>query len=336
MATPHIGANKGDIAETILLPGDPLRAKYIAETFLENVVQYNNVRGMLGFTGTYKGKKVSVQGTGMGVPSIGIYAHELIAEFGVKNLIRIGTAGSYQKNVKIRDVVLAMSASTDSAINKLRFNGAKETKDSKMQISNTLSTTNYLSRENIAREMGFQFNDINEILSNDMGYGMSFPKYARLDRKAQAASYDRHIYPLSGFTKGDEAKVTIIGKLRGYDPNFTSEQLSDLKNFINESKGLFVEYIQGQQAKPDNDKPKILRDTPYTVNEFLNEYRGDSDLLFMQNSRTINLLDSDMSVDEFKEEWAKYVLKERFDLTLSGEDAKNAVNILKELNEKGI
>ena len=124
MGTPHIGANKGDIAETILLPGDPLRAKYIAETFLEDAVQYNNVRGMLGFTGTYKGKKVSVQGTGMGVPSIGIYAHELIAEFGVKNLIRIGTAGSYQEDIKVRDVVLAMSASTDSAINKLRFNGA--------------------------------------------------------------------------------------------------------------------------------------------------------------------------------------------------------------------
>jgi hypothetical protein len=205
-----------------------------------------------------------------------------------------------------------------------------------MQISNNLSTPNYLSRENMAREMGFKFNDINEILNNDMGYGMSFPKYARLDRKAQAAAYDRHIYPLSGFTKGDEAKVTIIGKLRGYDPDFTSEQLSDLKNFINESKGLFVEYIQGQQAKPDNDKPKILRDTPYTVNEFLNEYRGNSDLLFVQNSRTIDLLDSDMSIDEFKEEWAKYVLKERFDLTLSGEDAKNAVNILKELNEKGV
>ncbi|WP_459830055.1 hypothetical protein [Campylobacter concisus] len=205
-----------------------------------------------------------------------------------------------------------------------------------MQISNNLPTTNYLSRENIAREMGFKFNDINEILNNDMGYGMSFPKYAGLDRKSQAAAYDRHIYPLSGFTKGDEAKVTIIGKLRGYDPNFTSEQLSDLKNFINESKGLFVEYIQGQQAKPDNDKPKILRDTPYTVNEFLNEYRGNQDLLFMQNSRTIDLLDSDMSVDEFKEEWAKYVLKERFDLTLSSEDAKNAVNILKELNEKGV
>ena len=203
-----------------------------------------------------------------------------------------------------------------------------------MQISS--SPYPYLSREHIASEMGFKFNDINEILSNDMGYGMSFPKYARLDRKAQAAAYDRHIYPLSGFTKGDEAKVTIIGKLRGYDPDFTSEQLSDLKNFINESKGLFVEYIQGQQAKPDSDKPKILRDIPYTVNEFLNEYSGDRQLLFMQNSRTVDLLDSDMSVDEFKEEWAKYALKERFNITLSGEDAKNAVNILKEMNEKGI
>ena len=203
-----------------------------------------------------------------------------------------------------------------------------------MQISS--SPYPYLSREHIASEMGFKFNDINEILSNDMGYGMSFPKYARLDRKAQAAAYDRHIYPLSGFTKGDEAKVTIIGKLRGYDPDFTSEQLSDLKNFINESKGLFVEYIQGQQAKPDSDKPKILRDTPYTVNEFLNEYRGNRQLLFMQNSRTVDLLDSDMSVDEFKEEWAKYALKERFNITLSGEDAKNAVNILKEMNEKGL
>ena len=203
-----------------------------------------------------------------------------------------------------------------------------------MQISS--SPYPYLSREHIASEMGFKFNDINEILDNNMGYGMSFPKYARPDRKAQAAAYDRHIYPLSGFTKGDEAKVTIIGKLRGYDPDFTSEQLSDLKNFINESKGLFVEYIQGQQAKPDNDKPKILRDTPYTVNEFLNEYRGDRQLLFMQNSRTVDLLDSDMSVDEFKEEWAKYALKERFNITLSGEDAKNAVNILKEMNEKGL
>jgi len=162
MATPHIGANKGDIAETILLPGDPLRAKYIAETFLENVVQYNNVRGMLGFTGTYKGKKVSVQGTGMGVPSIGIYAHELIAEFGVKNLIRIGTAGSYQENVKIRDVVLAMSASTDSAINKLRFNGA--------DYAPTANAEMLFKAHEIAKQKGLNVKSGN-VFTSDTFYG---------------------------------------------------------------------------------------------------------------------------------------------------------------------
>jgi purine-nucleoside phosphorylase len=120
----HINAKKGDIAETVLLPGDPLRAKWIAETFLEDVVCYNTVRGMYGYTGTYKGKRVSIQGTGMGVPSISIYATELIQEFGVKNLIRVGSAGSYKEEIKLRDIVIAMSASTNSGINKLRFNGA--------------------------------------------------------------------------------------------------------------------------------------------------------------------------------------------------------------------
>lgn len=114
MATAHIKAKQGQIAETILLPGDPLRAKYIAENFLENIEQFNDVRNVLGFTGTYKGKKVSVMGTGMGIPSIGIYAHELISEYGVKNLIRIGSCGSYQEDVKIRDVIIASGASTNS------------------------------------------------------------------------------------------------------------------------------------------------------------------------------------------------------------------------------
>ncbi|MCF8273229.1 MAG: purine-nucleoside phosphorylase [Flavobacteriaceae bacterium] len=120
----HIEAKKGDIAETILLPGDPLRAKWIAETFLENPVCFNKIRGMYGFTGTYQGKTISVMGTGMGVPSISIYAHELITEYGVKNLIRVGSAGSYQADVKIRDIVLAMAASSNSGINELRFGGA--------------------------------------------------------------------------------------------------------------------------------------------------------------------------------------------------------------------
>lgn len=118
----HIGAKDNDIASTVLLPGDPLRAKFIAETFFENPVCYNEVRGMYGFTGTYKGKRVSVQGTGMGIPSISIYTHELIESYGVKNLIRVGTCGALKEDIKIRDVILAMSASTDSNVNNLRFN----------------------------------------------------------------------------------------------------------------------------------------------------------------------------------------------------------------------
>lgn len=120
----HIEAKAGEIAETILLPGDPLRAKWIAETFLEDYFCFNKVRNMFGYTGYYQGKRVSVMGTGMGVPSISIYAHELINEYGVKNLIRVGSAGSYQAEVKIRDIVIAMAASSNSAVNELRFGGA--------------------------------------------------------------------------------------------------------------------------------------------------------------------------------------------------------------------
>ena len=119
----HIGAKEGDIVETVLLPGDPKRAKWIAENYLENAFCYTDIRGMLGFTGTYKGKKVSIQGTGMGIPSISIYITELMKDYGVKNLIRVGSAGSYQKDIKVRDVVIAMSTSTDSNINNRRFYG---------------------------------------------------------------------------------------------------------------------------------------------------------------------------------------------------------------------
>jgi purine-nucleoside phosphorylase len=121
----HIEAKNGEIAATVLLPGDPMRARWIAENFLDHATCYNNVRGMLGYTGTYKGKQVSVQGTGMGIPSALIYCHELINDYGVKNLIRIGTAGSYQKDIKIRDIVIALAASTTSGINKQHFQNAQ-------------------------------------------------------------------------------------------------------------------------------------------------------------------------------------------------------------------
>jgi purine-nucleoside phosphorylase len=110
--TIHIGANPGDIAETVLMPGDPLRAKWVAETFLDNPVCVNEVRGMLGFTGTWKGNRVTIHGSGMGMASLSIYANELIKDYGVQTLIRIGSAGGMQKKVKVRDVILAMTASS--------------------------------------------------------------------------------------------------------------------------------------------------------------------------------------------------------------------------------
>ncbi len=111
----HIEAKAGDIADTVLLPGDPLRAKFIAENFLEDVFCYTKVRNMFGFTGTYKGKKISVQGTGMGQPSISIYANELFSSYGVQTAVRVGTCGAVHTSTKVRDVILALSACTDSA-----------------------------------------------------------------------------------------------------------------------------------------------------------------------------------------------------------------------------
>ncbi|MBE6825375.1 MAG: purine-nucleoside phosphorylase [Ruminococcus sp.] len=115
MSTPHLQGKKGDYAPTVLMPGDPLRAKFIAETFLENAVCVNEIRGMLGFTGTYKGVPVSVQGSGMGMPSIGIYSYELFHEFDVQRIIRIGTAGAIAPEVQLRDVILGQAACTNSA-----------------------------------------------------------------------------------------------------------------------------------------------------------------------------------------------------------------------------
>src|SRR5699024_9880340 len=119
----HIGAEQGEIAETILLPGDPLRAKYIAENYFEDVIEYNRVRGMYGYTGSYKGKRLSVQGTGMGVPSISIYINELMNDYDVQNLIRVGTCGGLVDDVQIRDVIFAQGATTDSQVNRMTFGG---------------------------------------------------------------------------------------------------------------------------------------------------------------------------------------------------------------------
>lgn len=166
----HIQEKKGEIAKTVLLPGDPMRAKWIADTFLENPKQYNDIRGMLGFTGSYKGNKISVQGTGIGVPSTLIYATELITEYGVKNLIRVGSAGSYQKDIKIRDIVLAMTASTNSGLNTIRFNGADFAPAASFQLFQKAVAT--ASQKNIPIKAG-------GILSSDEFYADDFDSYKK-------------------------------------------------------------------------------------------------------------------------------------------------------------
>lgn len=166
----HIEAKKGEIAETILLPGDPLRAKWIADFYLENPICFNTVRNMFGYTGVYNGKKVSVMGTGMGVPSISIYTHELITEFGVKNLIRVGSAGSYQEHVKVRDIVLAMAASSTSGVNELRFGGADFAPTANFELF--LKAVEVAKSKNIPLKAG-------NILTSDEFYADTFESYKK-------------------------------------------------------------------------------------------------------------------------------------------------------------
>ncbi len=168
----HIEAEKGAIAETVLLPGDPLRAKWIAETFFENPICYNDVRGMYGYTGTYKGKRVSVQGTGMGIPSALIYCNELITNYGVKNLIRVGSAGSYQEDIKVRDIVIAMSASTTSGINNTRFINSDYSPTADFELF--MKAVNYAKKNDIKIKAG-------NVLSSDEFYeddSNSYKKWA--------------------------------------------------------------------------------------------------------------------------------------------------------------
>ncbi|MFO8043737.1 MAG: purine-nucleoside phosphorylase [Alkalispirochaeta sp.] len=157
----HIGAEAGAVAPTVLMPGDPLRAKYVAENYLSDVTLYNNVRGMLGFTGTWNGTPVSVQGSGMGMASFAIYANELIRDYGAQRLIRIGSCGSMQATVKVRDLVVAMSASTDSGMNQRRFHG--------MDFAPTATWSLVERATSLARERSLTFHAGN-ILSSDAFY----------------------------------------------------------------------------------------------------------------------------------------------------------------------
>lgn len=157
----HIEAKQGEVADKVLLPGDPLRAKYIAETFLENPVCYNQVRGMLGYTGTYKGERISVQGTGMGMPSASIYGYELIHSYGAKTLIRVGTCGSISEQVGIRDLVIAQAAATPSSLIRNDF--------PKYDFPQIATFDLLLRAHQLATEKGYQTH-VGNVLSDDAFY----------------------------------------------------------------------------------------------------------------------------------------------------------------------
>lgn len=160
MATPHINAKEGDFAKTVLMPGDPLRAKFIAETFLKNAELVNNVRGVQGYTGEYNGKKVSVMASGMGMPSMAIYSYELFKFFGVDTIIRIGSAGATSKDLKVRDIVIANSAyTTSSIIKEMGFDGNEPKADEKkVELA-----------KSVAKKMGINA-VVGKIMSSDVFY----------------------------------------------------------------------------------------------------------------------------------------------------------------------
>ncbi len=158
----HIGAKPNEIADVVLLPGDPLRAKWAAETFLSNVTCYSEVRGMLGFTGTFNDRRVSIQGTGMGIPSHLIYVHELLADYGARVVVRVGSCGSLQEDLHLRDIVIATTASSDSNINAARFPGGV--------YCPSVDATLFRRSCDLAEEMALTFR-AGGILSTDVFYG---------------------------------------------------------------------------------------------------------------------------------------------------------------------
>lgn len=220
----HISAKPGEIAEAILLPGDPLRAKWIAENFFEDVVQYNSVRNMLGFTGTVNGKRVSVQGTGMGAPSIGIYAYELFNDYGVQKAIRVGTSGGLPPT-KLRDVVIAISASTDSKINRRTFGDLDVAPAASFELLEKAATK--------ARELGIAHH-VGMIASGDLFYDEtdSLEHWKRLGVLALEMETNQ-LYTLAArFRRQALSIVTVSDMMDGSVNTSSEERESGFRNMV--------------------------------------------------------------------------------------------------------
>ncbi len=212
--TAHIQPEGNSIAETILLPGDPLRAKFIAETYLEDIIQFNHVRNMLGYTGTYKGKRISVMGTGMGVPSMGIYSYELIHEFGVKNLIRIGSCGALQDNQKLYDVIFAMGSSTNTNYShQYKLPG---------DISAMASWDLLLKADGIAKEKGIDV-QVGNVLCSDVFYNADRDA---IHKWKEAGILGVEMESTALYLNAAYAKVNALCILTVSDHVFTQEETS--------------------------------------------------------------------------------------------------------------
>ncbi len=220
----HISAKPVEIAEAILLPGDPLRAKWIAENFFEDVVQYNSVRNMLGFTGTVNGKSVSVQGTGMGAPSIGIYAYELFNDYGVQKAIRVGTSGGLPPT-KLRDVVIAISASTDSKINRRTYGDLDVAPAASFELLEKAATK--------ARELGIAHH-VGMIASGDLFYDEtdSLEHWKRLGVLALEMETNQ-LYTLAArFRRQALSIVTVSDMMDGSGNTSSEERESGFRNMV--------------------------------------------------------------------------------------------------------
>lgn len=220
----HISAKPGEIADSILLPGDPLRAKWIAENFFEDVMQYNSVRNMFGYTGTVNGKRVSVQGTGMGAPSIGIYAHELFEDYGVQKAIRVGTCGGLPPT-KLRDVVIAISASTDSKINRRTYGDLDVAPAASYELMEKAVAK--------AREMGVSHH-IGMIASGDLFYDEtdSLDHWKKLGVLALEMETNQ-LYTLAAkFRRQALSIVTVSDMMDGLGHTSSEERESGFRNMV--------------------------------------------------------------------------------------------------------
>ncbi len=233
MPTPHINAQDGAFAETVLMPGDPLRAKHIAETFLEDAKEVTNVRNILGYTGTYNGKPVSIMASGMGIPSMSIYARELIASYGVKKLIRIGTCGGIGSDVKIRDIIFAQGASTDSNVNRARVEGWDYAAIADFDL--------LVNGVNAAKSLGIEAT-VGNVFTTDTFYQADLELYKKLD-KLGVLAVDMETAGLYGVAAEYGAKAMALFTVSDHVMTGEATPSEERQNSFNEMVKVALESI---------------------------------------------------------------------------------------------